>query len=552
MALGITVDFNANLGNIAGQVDAMAGHLNNFQRHAESMSSSVVKAFEFAGIGLGLHEIKEFVSSGIEAADAMYLMSQKTGIAVETLSGFQLATKQTGTDMDAFTLAANKLSKNIGNNSEEFAKLGITAKDPAEAFMQLADVMKGIDDPQQRAALGAKALGKAWAEMAPLLMLGGNGLRDVVAQGEKLSGITAENAKSAHEFNDEWEVMTAHVKRLSVEIAGPMVSAFNNLYESINNATERGVSFESVMKGLFNAFTHQDQLTGVAGDLQRINEQIDAAEKKMAELKAGTGAKFSMSDTKAPINVDAEQKKLDDLYKQQEDAYKKLQDLPKDKPDAKTSQQKIDEFIGHGPKTDANQAASDAKKLAAEGAKVFEQTRTPLEKYNEQLQKLSDLLQKGAISQNTYARATAAATEALAGNAAKTAELSDAQQSKMDSLQASLKTFKDQSALDAFNGKQDPYTQNRLQDIMREMAVQQGDANGAAPVNFDKAAGANDKLILPVDVDATKIMDQVKSVTEQVRDYLASNPLTIQFSTQNISDASIPTVDLSALAAGTL
>lgn len=58
-------------------------------------------------------------------------------------------------------------------------------------------------------------------------------------------------------------------------------------------------------------------------------------------------------------------------------------------------------------------ALRDAQRAtAAEGKRVYEQTRTPLEQYNEELERQKRLLNEGAISLETYVRATA-----LAGNA---------------------------------------------------------------------------------------------------------------------------------------
>lgn len=59
------------------------------------------------------------------------------------------------------------------------------------------------------------------------------------------------------------------------------------------------------------------------------------------------------------------------------------------------------------------ESAQAAQELAQEGKRVWEATRTPLEQYNLELERLNDLLQKGAISQDTYQRAAAAANEDL-------------------------------------------------------------------------------------------------------------------------------------------
>lgn len=65
----------------------------------------------------------------------------------------------------------------------------------------------------------------------------------------------------------------------------------------------------------------------------------------------------------------------------------------------------------------AREAQSEAKRasddLAREGKRVWEDTRTAAEEYAAEIAKLNDLLAKGAISQETYARATAKAAEEM-------------------------------------------------------------------------------------------------------------------------------------------
>ena len=356
MALGVTIDFNAHMGNITNEITRINAQLSGFQAHAEGVSNRINRALGALGVGLpaaGIAAIVAatgaFVKSGIDAADALNDMSLRTGIAVEKLSGFQLATEQSGTTMDAFVTAANKLNVEMGKNADGFAKLGINAKDPAEAMMQLADVLSGIEDPQKRAALGAKALGKGWAEMAPLLLQGGDGLRAAVKEGAELNGITTEMAQNADQFNDRLAKMTKYLGGAAAVIAGPLVEGFNELAAKMVDATEKGVTLDNVLQGIADYSFDQTTLTGVAGELSAVNRQIDEAEKKMAGLKNGSGDKWSMSDSQKPIDIGAEQQKLDAMYKQQEALYAKLTTKKAPLPVApKTNQKSIDDFMEGG------------------------------------------------------------------------------------------------------------------------------------------------------------------------------------------------------------
>jgi hypothetical protein len=250
MALGITVDINANLARFEEQMNRLGGNLDKFQKNAESMSSGVNKALGVLGVGLSIAGITAFIKSGIDAADALNDMSDRTGIAIEKLAGLQLATKLGDTNMEAFSAAANKLSINIAKNSEEFAKLGIAAKDPAEAFLQFADVFSKIDDPQRRAALGAAAMGKSYAEMAPMLQLGSEKLRQLIADGQQMSGITAESAAQAGAFNDKLDILAVRSEGLRTKIAlgilGPLVDMGQEMTVSIEKTGQLAGSLGSL------------------------------------------------------------------------------------------------------------------------------------------------------------------------------------------------------------------------------------------------------------------------------------------------------------------
>ena len=91
-----------------------------------------------------------------------------------------------------------------------------------EAFKQLADVFASISDPQLRAALGAEALGKAWAGAAPLLAEGGDKIQEMVDKGKAMSGMTTEIAQQADAFNDKLIELTGTGSLANAMLASAM------------------------------------------------------------------------------------------------------------------------------------------------------------------------------------------------------------------------------------------------------------------------------------------------------------------------------------------
>jgi len=234
MASTVTVDFNANLARFSSAIDKATADLNKFQSNTARISANIGKSLGALGIGFSVTGLATFVKDSIDAADRINDLSKSTGLAVEQLAGLDLAARQSGADLGSIAESINKLSTNIGKNGDKFKQLGITAKDPLEAFKQLSDIFVSIEDPQLRAALGAEALGKSWQGAAPLLAEGSKNIQTMVDRGTKLSGITKENAEKAAEFNSKLDELAV----LSKGAALPLLPVLTSIAKLFNDATK--------------------------------------------------------------------------------------------------------------------------------------------------------------------------------------------------------------------------------------------------------------------------------------------------------------------------
>jgi phage-related minor tail protein len=306
----LTLDLIARIGGFTQPLDQA-------QRHAQQRARAINAALSSIGAGVSVAGIVAFAKSGIDALDNLNDLSLKTGVAVETLSGFSLAAKQSGTDLESLGGALNKLSINIAKNREEFAALGISAKNPADAFLQFADVFNSLSNEQDKAAFGAKALGKSYADLAPLLSLGSEELHRVVEEGQAASGATAALAKEADAFNDTLEVFKARLSGVAIILGGSFASAINNLVDNISAATSQGNVLIGVINGIGNALAHKQILGGVAGELQTVNESIDHTQKKINALQ-NNNAITGLIDDIVGNDITVEKNKLDALFKKQE------------------------------------------------------------------------------------------------------------------------------------------------------------------------------------------------------------------------------------------
>ena len=258
----------------AAVASAKAGLL-SLQQGAARLSSSL----GLIGGGLSIVAFGSFIKASIDAADKLNDLSKSTGVSVEQLAGLQLAAKQSGTDLEGVAQAINKLSVNIGKDGEKFAKLGITAKEPLEAFKQLADVFVAIKDPQERAAVAAAALGKSWASAAPLLAEGGKAIGEMVEKGTKLSGITRQIAADADKFNDQLEELKTIAGQAGRSIGSELIPFISSAIKEFQLGVKHAGSFGNavLVLGTINPFRNaQQNIRAYTDDLAKLEKDRPA------------------------------------------------------------------------------------------------------------------------------------------------------------------------------------------------------------------------------------------------------------------------------------
>jgi hypothetical protein len=487
MGLGVVVDFTANLAQFQQQLDRVTSDLGRFGDAARDAQPPVDSLFAKAAAGISVAGIAAFVKTGIDAADAFNDLADRTGVAIEALAGLDYAAKLGDTSIEAVAQGLNKLSIYMVKNAEDAKALGLATQDPAEALIQFADIFASIEDEQQRAALGATVLGKSYAELAPLLLQGADGLRENVAIGQKLSGITTENAKAAGAFNDKLDKLDFALSHLSVRVAGPTVDALNSLLTTLNYAVDQVERLGGGLSGAFSYLTGGSAIVQAADNLQAINDKIREQKKHIADLQSNGAVGALFDGLLGRDDLAREQRELEALTKEREklvDAFAAERDKQNaklsgdgEKKPVSPSAQTLNQVIGGGdnaPKRSSGSRASvKTPKLDpefAEAARIFESTRTPLEKLDLELDRYRSLLENGKITTDTFNRAAlesmTAYTDATGAldeyNEMKreAAELTEAMRTPLEKLDAALASYRAQ--LEAGNISLETYNRAAL------------------------------------------------------------------------------------------
>jgi hypothetical protein len=220
-----------------------------------SIRSAAVEFVAFAGVTISVGKALESIKGAIDAADHMRDLSIRTGVAVETLSGFAYAARQTGTDMDSLSTGLKFLAKNAGaalnpmsQQAKLFDALGVSVldgnkhlKDSGDLMLELADKLSVMKDGTEKAAIMLKFFGKSGVDLTEFINLGSKGVQEFQDKLAALGGtITDKTANAADKFNDTLDDLKTAFGGLSLQIAADLLPDLQHLVAGLVDMIGKG------------------------------------------------------------------------------------------------------------------------------------------------------------------------------------------------------------------------------------------------------------------------------------------------------------------------
>lgn len=199
-----------------------------------------IAAVGIGAVALGV-KLAKLTEEAAENYHHMELLGDRFGGTAEDMMALQHAAIGTSISTEQLATMFGKFTSNLGKNKAELASLGVTSKDPIEAFAQLMDWASRIQDPIARDAELNKILGKSWQEIAPLAIKGGAAIRDAVEQ----MHIPESTKRDYEEINRLHEEDAKNWDLIKIHSSGAMSSIVTNLakYKAgiLDIAAHRGV-----------------------------------------------------------------------------------------------------------------------------------------------------------------------------------------------------------------------------------------------------------------------------------------------------------------------
>lgn len=293
-----------------------------------SASDGVRNAFLALAAAAPVAALVAKVKSSAELADSLGKLSQRTGLAVESLSALRYQAELSDVSFEELQTGLKKFNVNIteaaGGNKQAlatFQAMGLSQKDLQEGLTdsegllrKVADKFSGYADGAAKTALAVDLFGKSGDRMIVMLNEGSKGFDSARRELERFGGIVgADFAQKAQAFNDNLTRLRTLSEASGIAIGTVLVPSLNTLLEELLKGREIAGGFANALAifGTINPFRD------LAGNIKATRESIDDLQRARERYVR------SNSDTRSIDQaLETERKRLEFLKFQQRAAIK--------------------------------------------------------------------------------------------------------------------------------------------------------------------------------------------------------------------------------------
>ena len=187
-----------------------------------------------------------------ESGSALALMSERTGISVESLSQLSYAAQMSGLSVEDFEKALFKMQKMMGeaatsgkSTCDELSNLGLTFADikglnPEQQFKAVADRISKIKNPTERAAAAMSIFGRSGAMLLPMMEKGAAGIDELMQAADAL-GLTmsSTDAQAAHDLERAMQTVWVVLKKVYATIGAALAPVLMKVAGYILDVAQR-------------------------------------------------------------------------------------------------------------------------------------------------------------------------------------------------------------------------------------------------------------------------------------------------------------------------
>jgi hypothetical protein len=267
MASAVIGALRVNLGLDSAAFDKGA---KDAQSSMEKLGSNLKKAGLAIGAALAgaIVGVGVAVKGAIDEADKLGKLAQSVGVPVEELSALKHAADLSGVSLETLGKGLGRLSRNMVEAAQglqtpkrAFDILGISIKNTdgqlktvSEILPEIAGKFAAMRDGPEKTALAMQLLGRAGADLIPLLNAGKDGLVAMIVEARELGlVISTKTAKAAEAFNDNLTRLGSLIKGVFLQVTAELADDLRTISDLFVRFAKDGDTAKQVAEFIANS-----------------------------------------------------------------------------------------------------------------------------------------------------------------------------------------------------------------------------------------------------------------------------------------------------------
>ena len=284
LAATLTLDtskYEAGLNGAAGMAKGIGSKIGSALKTATLVTGALAAAgTAVTGVFVGM--AKQTADYG----DKVDKMSQKIGISAEAYQKWDYVMQRAGGSIDSMKMGMKTLSQQAEKNSDAFQKLGISQEEvqnlsQEDLFERTVKGLAGMEQGTERATLASQLLGRAGADMGPLLNGGTEAIEEQMEIAEKYGMVMPDAAiKASAAFEDSLTTMQMTFEGLKNRMMAEFLPAMTQVTDGMAKL------FAGDDSGA------EDVAKGIEGIVKKVGEVLPKIIKIGADIAVNLGKAF--------------------------------------------------------------------------------------------------------------------------------------------------------------------------------------------------------------------------------------------------------------------
>lgn len=212
-----------------------------------------------AAAAFGGGQLVAGMRNAVDAMDDMGKAAQKIGVSLDVLQDLKHMADLSGVSFETLQTSVGRLAQamsgfeGVGKKaSDALGALGVNIKGgTSEALAKIADQFQKMPDGAQKTALAMEIFGKAGKDMVPFLNQGGDAIKKMAEEADRLGLKFSEVAsEQAERFNDAMSKIAAIGQGIVRQFMTGLLPALTALAEQFVDNYNKGTLFASIGSGI--------------------------------------------------------------------------------------------------------------------------------------------------------------------------------------------------------------------------------------------------------------------------------------------------------------